>query len=134
MTKSLIAHVQLPQWLARFNRRVTNPVQRLWAGWAPTMGILEHVGRKSGKQFKTPLTVFSTGDGVAILLTYGPNRDWLKNITAANGGRIRRYGKTFAVTEPQVMPKAEAAGSVKGLWRPIFARLPFDDAVLLRRC
>jgi deazaflavin-dependent oxidoreductase (nitroreductase family) len=42
------------------------------------MGILEHIGRKSGKPYRTPLTVFSTGDGVAILLTYGPNRDWLK--------------------------------------------------------
>ena len=42
--------MQLPQWLARFNRHVTNPVQRLWAGFAPGMGILEHVGRKSGKQ------------------------------------------------------------------------------------
>jgi deazaflavin-dependent oxidoreductase (nitroreductase family) len=125
--------MQLPQWLARFNRHVTNPVQRLWAGWAPTFGILEHAGRKSGKQFKTPLTMFSTDDGVAILLTYGPNRDWLKNITAANGGRIRRYGRTFAVTDPRVVPKAQAADSVKGLWRPVFARLPFDDAVLLRR-
>ncbi len=31
------------------------------------------------------------------------------------------------------MPKAEAAPSVKGLWRPIFARLPFEQAVLLKR-
>jgi hypothetical protein len=41
--------MQLPQWLARFNRHFTNPIQSLWAGWAPTFGILEHVGRKSGK-------------------------------------------------------------------------------------
>jgi deazaflavin-dependent oxidoreductase (nitroreductase family) len=125
--------MQLPQWLARFNRYVTNPVQRLWAGWAPSMGILEHVGRKSGKQFRTPLSVFSTDDGVAILLTYGPNRDWLKNITAAGGGRMRRYGKTFALADPRVVTKAEAAPSVKGGWRPIFARLPFEQAVLLKR-
>jgi deazaflavin-dependent oxidoreductase (nitroreductase family) len=125
--------MQIPQWVARFNKYVTNPVQRIWAGYAPTFGILEHVGRKSGKQFKTPLTVFSTDEGVAILLTYGPNRDWLKNITAANGGRMRRYGRTFVVTDPRMTSKAEAAGSVTGLWRPIFARLPFDQAVLLRR-
>lgn len=129
--------MQLPQWLARFNRYVTNPVQRIWAGYVPTMGILEHVGRKSGKTFRTPLTVFTTDDdgraGVAILLTYGPDRDWLKNVTAAGGGRIRRYGKTFTVTEPRVMTKAEAAPSVKGAWRPIFARLPFEQAVLLKR-
>ena len=27
--------MQLPQGLARFNRHVTNPIQRIWAGWAP---------------------------------------------------------------------------------------------------
>jgi deazaflavin-dependent oxidoreductase (nitroreductase family) len=125
--------MQLPQWLARFNRHVTNPVQRLWAGWLPTMGILEHIGRRSGKRYRTPLTVFSTDDGVAILLTYGPNRDWLKNLTSAGRGRMQRYGKTFEVTDPRVMPKAVAAPSVTGLWRPIFARLPFEYALLLKR-
>ena len=96
-------------------------------------GILEHVGRRSGKRYRTPLTVFSTDDGVAILLTYGPNRDWLKNLTSAGHGRMQRYGKTFEVTDPRVMPKAVAAPSVTGLWRPIFARLPFEYALLLKR-
>lgn len=129
--------MQLPQWLARFNRYFTNPIQRMWAGWAPTMGILEHVGRRSGKQYRTPLTVFSARvdgqDAVAVLLTYGPDRDWLKNITAAGGGTMRRYGKSFRVTNPQVMPKAEAAQSVTGLMRPVFPLLPFESAVLLMR-
>jgi deazaflavin-dependent oxidoreductase (nitroreductase family) len=128
-----MAVMQLPQWLARFNRYVTNPIQRMWAGWAPTMGILEHVGRKSGKPYRTPLTVFSTDDGVAILLTYGPDRDWLKNITSAGGGRMRRYGKTFEITGPRVMPKAEAAQAVTGWMRPLFGLLPFEQAVLLKR-
>ena len=66
--------MQLPQWLARFNRHVTNPVQRLWAGWLPGFGILEHVGRKSGKAYRTPLNVFPTDDGVAVLLSYGQKR------------------------------------------------------------
>jgi deazaflavin-dependent oxidoreductase (nitroreductase family) len=125
--------MQLPQWLARFNRHVTNPIQRLWAGWAPMMGILEHIGRRSGTPYRTPLNVFSTDEGVAVLLTYGPNRDWLKNLTAANGGRMRRYGKTFAVSNPRIVTKAEAAPHVNGLWRPIFSVLPFEYAVLMTR-
>lgn len=128
-----MAGMQLPQWLARFNRHFTNPIQRLWAGWAPTFGILDHVGRKSGKSYRTPLTVFSTEDGVAILLTYGPNRDWLKNITAAGGAEMRRRGKTIRLTDPQVVSKAEAAPHVTGLMRSVFPRLPFEQAVLLRR-
>ncbi|MEO6794534.1 MAG: nitroreductase family deazaflavin-dependent oxidoreductase [Mycobacterium sp.] len=125
--------MQLPQWLARFNRHVTNPIQRLWAGWLPTFGILEHVGRRSGKPYRTPLSVFSTDNGVAILLTYGPDRDWLKNITAAGGGKLRRYGRTFTVSEPRVVSRADAAVHVRPGWRPIFARLPFERAVLLTR-
>jgi deazaflavin-dependent oxidoreductase (nitroreductase family) len=135
--KSLIVAMQLPQWLARFNRHVTNPIQRLWAGWIPAHGILEHVGRRSGSSYRTPLVVFSATiggqPGVAILLSYGPNRDWLKNITAAGGGRMQRYGKTFGVTDPRVVTKAEAAPHVTRGWRPIFARAPFEEAVLLAK-
>jgi hypothetical protein len=46
---------------------------------------------------------------------------------------MRRYGKIFALADPRVVTKAEAAPSVKGGWRPIFARLPFEQAVLLKR-
>ncbi|HTI74543.1 MAG TPA: nitroreductase family deazaflavin-dependent oxidoreductase [Mycobacterium sp.] len=120
--------MQLPQWLARFNRHVTNPIQRIWAGWAPGMGILEHAGRKSGKQYRTPLNVFPTEDGVVIVLTYGPDRDWLKNISAAGRAQMKSRGKTTEFVEPKVVPKAEAAQAVKGLWRPIVARLPFEQA------
>ncbi len=126
--------MQLPQWLARFNRHVTNPILRLWAGWAPGMGILEHVGRKSGKPYRTPLNVFPTDDGVAILLSYGPDRDWLKNISATGRARMKRMGKTIELADPQVVSKAEAAARVTGFWRPIFTRLPFEPAVLLTRC
>src|SRR3954453_2203388 len=125
--------VQVPQWVARFNKYVTNPVQRLWAGRLPGFGILEHVGRTSGKAYRTPLNVFPTDDGVAVLLTYGPDRDWLKNITAAGSAELQHMGKTIKLTSPRVMTKAEAATHVTGFWRVIFPRLPFDSAVLLTR-
>lgn len=77
--------------------------------------------------------VFTTEDGVAIMLTYGPDRDWLKNITAAGGGRLRRHGRTVSVTEPRVVGRAEAAPHITGMGRLVFSRLPFDSAVLLTR-
>src|ERR1700689_3168605 len=100
MLKEFDGDMQLPQRLARFNRHVTNPIQRMWAGWLPTFGILEHVGRRSGKPYGKP--------GVAILSMYGPDRDWLKNLNAAGGGQMRRHAKTFGVTNPQTVTKAEA--------------------------
>ena len=129
--------MQLPQWLARFNRHVTNPIQRTWAGWAPSFGILEHVGRRSGTPYRTPLTVFNAEvdgkPGVAILLTYGPDRDWLKNLNAAGGGRMQRHAKTFRVIDPRTVTKEEAASHVSGAARGVFGTLPFEQAVLLTK-
>jgi deazaflavin-dependent oxidoreductase (nitroreductase family) len=129
--------MQLPQRLARFNRQVTNPIQRMWAGWAPTFGILEHVGRRSGKPYRTPLTVFNADvngkPGVVIPLAYGPDRDWLKNLNAAGGGHMRRHGKTFAVSNPRTVTKAEAASHVSGAARRVFPGLPWEQAVLLTK-
>ena len=135
--EELDGRMQLPEGLARFNRHVTNPIQRMWAGWAPSFGIVEHVGRRSGKPYRTPVNVFSADidgkDGVAILLSYGPDRDWLKNLTAAGGGRMRRHGETFGITDPRVVTKEEAAAHVTPRARPVFKRIPFEQAVLLTR-
>ena len=129
--------MQLPQWLARFNRHVTNRFWLLCAGWIPAHGILEHVGRRSGKPYRTPLMAFNADvdgqPGLAILLSYGPDRDWLKNLTAADNARMRRYGKTIDVAHPRVVARAEAAQHVSKGWRPIIARVPFEQAVLLTK-
>jgi deazaflavin-dependent oxidoreductase (nitroreductase family) len=129
--------MEFPQGLARFNRHVTNPIQRMWAGWLPPFAIVEHVGRRSGKPYRTPVNAFYTSvdgkPGVAIVLTYGPDRDWLKNLRAAGGGKMRRNAKSFGIAEPRVVPKAEAAPQVHGAWRTVFARLPFEQVVLLTK-
>jgi hypothetical protein len=38
-TCELDGGMKLPQRLARFNRHLTNPIQRMWAGWAPSFAI-----------------------------------------------------------------------------------------------
>jgi deazaflavin-dependent oxidoreductase (nitroreductase family) len=125
--------IQFPQWYARWNRLVTNKFVRLWAGWVPAYGVLTHVGRKSGKEFRTPLNVFPTEDGLAVFLPYGASKtEWLKNLNAAGGGKMRRYGKSFDVTDPRVVTKVEAAPLVLARWRPVYSRVPFADTLLLR--
>lgn len=109
----------------------------MWAGWLPSFGIVEHVGRRSGKPYRTPVNVFTTEvegkPGVAILLSYGPDRDWLKNLKAAGGGRLRSKGKEFGIADPRVVAKEEAAAYVTPGVRRIFVRIPFEQAVLLTR-
>ncbi|ORA19639.1 nitroreductase family deazaflavin-dependent oxidoreductase [Mycobacterium arosiense] len=129
--------MRFPERLARFNRHVTNPIQRMWAGWLPGFAIVEHVGRRSGKPYRTPVNSFLTSvdgkPGVAIPLAYGPDRDWLKNIEAAGGARLRRSAKTFGIAGPRVVSKTEAAKYVTGAGRVLFARMPFEEVLLLDR-
>ncbi|GAB3024603.1 nitroreductase family deazaflavin-dependent oxidoreductase [Mycobacterium bourgelatii] len=129
--------MQFPQRLARFNRHVTNPIQRMWAGWLPPFAIVEHVGRRSGKKYRTPVNAFyTTVDGrvgIAIPLAYGPDRDWLKNIKAAGGGQVQRNTKTFGIADPRIVTKTEASQYVHGIWGPIFKNLPFEEVVLFTK-
>jgi deazaflavin-dependent oxidoreductase (nitroreductase family) len=109
----------------------------MWAGWAPSFAIIEHVGRRSGKTYRTPVSAFSaTVDGkpgIAVLLTYGPDRDWLKNLKAAGGGQMRRHGKTFGIADAQIVTRDEATEHVGSGVQKVFGRLPFEQAVLFTK-
>ncbi|HEY7053711.1 MAG TPA: nitroreductase family deazaflavin-dependent oxidoreductase [Mycobacterium sp.] len=118
---------------ARFNRRVTNPLVRPISGWLSMWSIVEHVGRRSGKNYRTPVSVFRTDDGVAVLLPYGTDTDWVRNLQAADGGRVTLSGKTFRVRDPRIVSTAEAAKSVKGLWSRVMTSTGIKDSLLLTR-
>lgn len=125
--------MQFSERRARFNRVVTNPLFRPVSGWLPLFSIVEHTGRRSGKRYRTPVTMFTTPDGVAVLLVYGPDRDWVKNLQAADGGRVKFGGKTFTVTDPRVVPTSEAVGLLRPPWRQLLGRAGVAHTLLLTR-
>ncbi len=126
--------MQFPQWYARWNRRATNKLVQLWAGQAPGMSVLTHHGRKSGNSYRTPLNIFPTEQGWAVFLPYGAERtEWLKNVKAAGSAEMRHHGKSFRVTDPRVVTKAEGVQHVLSRWRPIYKRSPFLQVLLLTR-
>ena len=132
-TCAMIGPMQFSQRRARFNRVVTNPLFRPISGWVPAASLIEHVGRRSGRRYRTPVTMFNTADGVAVLLVYGPDRDWLKNLQAAGGGRVKLSGKTFAVTDPRVVPTRDAVALLKPPWRQLLGHTGVESTLLLSR-
>lgn len=83
--------------------RVINPVTRLFAGRMPGFAILTHVGRTSGKTYRTPLNVFRRGDHYLFALTYGSDVHWVKNIRAAGGCWMRIRGRDVRLVEPELI-------------------------------
>jgi deazaflavin-dependent oxidoreductase (nitroreductase family) len=97
----------VPRAVRRFNKHVTNRVLRVLAGHGWFVEV-EHVGRRSGRIYRTPIMAFRDGDTVTIALTYGPNVDWLRNVQAAGGCRMH-LGKNLLTLGPPV-PLSEAEG------------------------
>jgi hypothetical protein len=59
------------RWVAAFNLAVTNRITSRFAARLPGVGILTHVGRKSGRVYRTPVNVFRAPEGFRIAPTGG---------------------------------------------------------------
>jgi deazaflavin-dependent oxidoreductase (nitroreductase family) len=121
----------LPRGLGRFNRRVTNRI--LWPvlGRLPGFGLLVHVGRRSGRAYRTPLLGFRGGDGLTFALTYGPGADWVLNVVAAGACRFETRGGSLSLASPRVY-RDPARQAVPPLVRLALALLRTDRFLELR--
>jgi deazaflavin-dependent oxidoreductase (nitroreductase family) len=91
------------RWLAKFNIAVTNRITSLFAGWLPGFGILTHVGRKSGKVYQTPVNVFRVPTAFIIALTYSSQSEWMRNVLAEGGCKLKTRGKKYQLSAPKVV-------------------------------
>lgn len=92
----------IPDGMRRVNKVALNKVTRVVAPWLPGLGVVVHHGRRSAKQYRTPVNVFPRPDGrYVIALTYGPNTDWVKNVVAAGGCELLTRGAHLELTSPR---------------------------------
>ena len=91
------------RWLAKINIAVTNRITGLFAGWLPGFGILTHVGRKSGKLYRTLINVFRARNGFIIALTYSSQCERVKNVLAAGGCELKTRGKKYQLAALNVV-------------------------------
>lgn len=106
-----------PRSIARFNKRFTNRVALRVAGRLPGFAILSHVGRKSGRAYRTPVNAFLTEDGYIIALTYGPESDWVKNVLAAGSCELQSRGRRIRLSNPRIETDQNKS------WAPLPVRL-----------
>ena len=91
------------RWLAAFNLAVTNRISSRFAPRLPGFGIVTHVGRKSGRMYRTPVNVFRAPNGFLIALTYGRESEWVRNVLAAGGCELETRGVRYQLSAPRIM-------------------------------
>jgi len=70
--------------------------------------LLEHVGRRTGRTYVTPVGAFPYEDGFAIGLSYGADVDWCRNLMASGRATVTWHGRTFRLEHPEIIPTSPA--------------------------
>ena len=97
----------LPRAITHFNRRFTNRLLGPLARYLPNFAVVVHRGRKSGRQYRTPVNIFPHPGGCVVALTYGPGSDWVRNVLAAGGCVLETRGRALPMTRPRVVHDEE---------------------------
>lgn len=84
--------------------KLVNAVPRLFAPRLKHMAIIEHVGRKSGKRYRTPVMCFVEDDYLSVVLNYGAKADWVRNVQAAGSAGVKHRGRRYRLANPLVLP------------------------------
>ena len=96
----------MPRFMRPVATHVADPSMRLVSGRLPGFATLTHVGRSSGRVYRTPVNVFFDGERASFALTYGADVHWVQNVVAAGGCTIETEGRDMALTEPEVIVDA----------------------------
>jgi deazaflavin-dependent oxidoreductase (nitroreductase family) len=122
----------LPKALARFNRVITNPIARHVAGRLPGFAIVDHVGRRSGRVYRTPVNLFRHGDRYVISLMYGADSQWVRNVIATGEADVETRGQRIHLVEPEIVHDP-GRSLVPAPIRPIVGAVNVTDFMLLRQ-
>jgi deazaflavin-dependent oxidoreductase (nitroreductase family) len=121
----------LPKALARANRHLANPVLGPFAERLPGFAVLLHVGRRSGRRYRTPVNLFIQPDGRRVIaLTYGADSQWVRNVLAAGSVETITRGRHVRLVDPRVL-EGEADALIPPPARWILRAIGVHDVMVL---
>jgi deazaflavin-dependent oxidoreductase (nitroreductase family) len=110
--------MQMPRIMRRVNRAITNRLMRSIAGVVPPLAVVHHVGRKSGRAYRTPVLAFPVAGGYVTPLPYGTDTDWCRNLLEARKGSFERLGRQIPVGNPRIVGADDAVPLLPAPLRP----------------
>ena len=85
-----------------------------------------HTGRRSGKQYTTPVVAERIPDGFVIPLPYGTRVDCLQNVLAAGPATVSSQGESYDVVRPEIIDAPAALPLLSAQRRRTFKRVGID--------
>ena len=123
--------MHIPRFMRNVNRVLTNPILGTVAWLVPPLAVVHHVGRKTGRLYRTPVVAFCSDAGFVIPMTYGRDVDWARNIVRARGCELERTGRRVVLLNPRIVGFDRARRRLPATLRPFFRAVDFPGYVLL---
>jgi deazaflavin-dependent oxidoreductase (nitroreductase family) len=118
-------------------RRLTQATRPLALRSAGTVksnnSIVHHIGRKSGRNYQTPVVAAEHGDDILIALPYGHRTDWMKNVVASGKASVVTRGQSVEVDQPRVVPMDEATMYFQPKEQKLHKRFAIESCLRVHR-
>jgi hypothetical protein len=120
--------------LVKINKHFFNPLTLSFAGRPGVpFGIIQHIGRRTGNRYMTPVLVGATHYAFYIPLPYGKMTDWSLNVREEGGGLIVYGGDAYRVIQPDIVTAKSAEGAFPGWLHALLSAVGASDYVRLQR-
>ena len=116
-----------PRMVKRFNSVALRLAGRRFV---PVWIVLTHRGRRSGAEYRVPLALIADEPDFLIALPWGRSTDWVRNVVAAGGCRVRWRGRDYECADPQFVDKSAALAAARGIRRLVLRRLALPGGLL----
>lgn len=102
--------------VAWINRQILNPIVLRIAG-PLAVSVVHHVGRRTGRSYRTPVFAEQTSEGFIVGLIFGADTDWCRNVLAAGGAVLAHRGHELRLTSARVIDATAARAMLPiGIW------------------
>lgn len=116
----------------RFTRNVLDPPIRKPAGRGGRhRTAVHHIGRRSGKEYTTPVRAERVGQSFFIPLPHGTDVDWCRNVLASGGCVIEDGGVRYDTLGPVIGPARDVAALLEPRPRRAYRRFGAESYLQL---
>lgn len=123
-------HSRLGRVLTRLGNVVLRPIAE--TGWIGPWGTIEHVGRRSGRHYRTPVAILVAGDRLLIPVPFGLGTQWVQNVLAGGGATLHWHGRDVTVTDPRIVAWPDVRSLVRRPLRVVVWLTRVRDLVAVR--
>jgi len=94
---------------ARPMRSLSNRIFLKISGkWFRAYSIVKHTGRRSGREYRNPVSAYPLEDGFVIAVLYGAQSQWVRNVMATGRLTLRTKGRDHLLERSEIITPAQA--------------------------